>query len=235
MSLARFIRGAEAELRTLKLDRPPLAYVCETGLARDRAEGLWLEFGTGTGSTARVMCEARQHGKVYTFDWFKGLPTDWIPEYGVTKGTFAQPAPTDLPPNAEIVEGRFEETLAPFLASRPGQRVDLVHIDCDVYTSTRFVLDTLTPRVGTGTVFVFDELFFFPGREHHEAKALFEWQRETGQRFEWIGTHGDRRAIDVHFEATQNPELRLRNYVGRDRRIMAPDLPIMDRAALVLR
>ncbi|MEM9074313.1 MAG: class I SAM-dependent methyltransferase [Myxococcota bacterium] len=234
MSLSSFIRRSEADLRKLKLDRPPLAYVCQMGFVRDRREGLWLEFGTGTGSTTKVMCDARQSGKVHTFDWFQGLPTDWIPEYGVYEGAFAQPAPTDLPPNAELVKGRFEDTLEPFLSAHPNQPVDLVHIDCDVYDSTRFVLEALTPRLTSGTVLVFDELFYYPGRENHEAKALFEWQRDTGHRFAWIGTHGQQRAIDVVSAANADPALRERDFVGPDRRIIAHHVPVMDRAALVL-
>lgn len=234
MTLTEFIRRAESDLRTLKLDRPPLAYVCETGVVRDRADGLWLEFGTGSGSTAKVMCDARKHGKVYTFDWFQGLPTDWVPEHGACKGAFAQPAPTDLPANAEIVEGRFEDTLEPFLAAHSGESADLVHIDCDVYDSTRFVLEALTPRLGKGSVLVFDELFYYPGREHHEAKALYEWHRDTGFDFEWIGTHGDQRAIEVVLAAKEDPALQARNFVGPDNRIIAADVPVMDRVALVL-
>ena len=234
MTLDEFIRDGEARLRSLKLDRPPLRYVCETGVARDRVDGLWLEFGTGSGATAKVMCRSRQHGQVFSFDWFEGLPDDWLPAYGINRGYFAQSPPTDLPDNATIVVGRFEDTLEPFLAERPHLPVDLLHIDCDLYQSTRYVLQRLTPRLGPGTVMVFDELFYYPTREQHEAKALYEWLVETKNAFEWIGNHGDRSAVDVVLEArAEGREDEV--FVGPDRNIIGTDVPLQDRVALVLR
>ncbi|MEM9657610.1 MAG: class I SAM-dependent methyltransferase [Planctomycetota bacterium] len=233
-SLDDWIRDSEARLRELKIDRPPLAYVCETGAARERSEGLWLEFGTGSGHTTRVMCAGRRHGVVYTFDSFQGLPCDWLPAYGVLRGHFAQPAPVDLPSNASLVVGRFEETIRTFLEERPGVPVDLVHIDCDVYDSAKFVLTQLTERIISGTVLVFDELFYFPGRERHEAKALFEWLTESGRSIEWIGSHGEQSAVDIVEAAMHRPHLKRKYFVGPDRNIIAPDVPVMDRVALLV-
>lgn len=234
MTLDEFIEEAEARLRSLKLDRPPLQYVCEMGVARDRVEGLWLEFGTGSGATAKVMCRSRRHGQVFSFDWFEGLPDDWLPQFGINRGYFAQPPPTDLPKNATIVVGRFEDTLEPFLEERPGLAVDLLHIDCDIYESTRYVLQQLTPRMGPGTVMVFDELFYYPTREKHEAKALYEWLVETGSEVDWIGSHGLRSADEVALGArAEGREQEI--FIGPNKDIIGADVPVQDRAALVLR
>jgi len=231
-TLDHFIRESESILEGLKLDRPPLAYVCQQEVALDRKDGLWLEFGTGSGSTARVMAKSRERGKVYTFDWFKGLPDDWLPDYGVLKGKFAQPLPTDLPDNIEIVLGRFEESLEPFLQAHPELPADLIHVDCDIYESTRYVLDRLEDRIVAGSVLVFDELLYYPGFHEHEMKALYEWLLANQRHYEWLGTHGDQSALDIVIPAATDPKLQKSHFVGINRDIIAESIPLKDRAAI---
>jgi hypothetical protein len=70
-----------------------------------------------------------------------------------------------------IVPGWFEDTLPKF----PFPPLSLVHVDCDLYSSTVTVLDAVLPHISRGTIFVFDEYHGYPGWEKHEAKAWEKW------------------------------------------------------------
>ena len=77
----------------------------------------------------------------------------------------------------------------------------MIHIDCDLYSSTRTVLTLLRGRMVPGTLLVFDELFNYPGYEQHEIKAFYEFLREDSVRCEWIGMKGPISLVpDVEFE-----------------------------------
>ena len=48
-----------------------------------------------------------------------------------------------------------------------------IHIDCDLYASTKTILDNLDKKIKPGTVILFDEYFNYPSWKKHEFKA---WQ-----------------------------------------------------------
>lgn len=137
--------------------------------------------------------------KVFGFDSFKGLPESW--SLGVRRGEFAQQTLPAIESNAELVIGLFQETLPKFLA----QHVDpvaFVHLDADVYSSTKYVLDALirAGRLKRGSRIQFDEVFNYPGwYAKGEFKALAEVSRSADLRFEWIGVvpSGTAAAIEV--------------------------------------
>ncbi|RBY86541.1 class I SAM-dependent methyltransferase [Blastococcus sp. TF02A-30] len=138
--------------------------------------GMALEFGVFTGRSLAEIARARPGGRVYGFDSFRGLPEDYRPH--VREGAFA----VDRLPRvegAELVVGLFADTLPGFLAEHVGP-VDLVHVDGDLYSSAVTVLDLLGPRLGAGSVLVFDEFFNYPGWQQHEFRAWREWQERTG-------------------------------------------------------
>jgi predicted O-methyltransferase YrrM len=76
-----------------------------------------------------------------------------------------------VPNNVELVIGEFEETLAAFLVEHPDDAA-LIHIDCDLYSSTKTVLEHLTPRIMPGTVIVLDEFWIVTDQEQ---RAFNEW------------------------------------------------------------
>lgn len=149
--------------------------------------GLVLEFGVASGRTLTCLAEARG-GPVYGFDSFDGLPEDW--RTGFPRGTFAGAAP-QVPDNAELVQGLFAQTLPAFLAAHEGP-VALVHVDCDLYASTRDIFAALGERLGPGSVIVFDEYFNYPGWKVNEFKAFREFttERAIAYRYEgFVPTH----------------------------------------------
>ena len=131
-----------------------------------RPDGLFLEFGVASALSTHQIARRMQFRAIgsplFGFDWFQGLPDDWRP--GLPKGRFRQEALPPVEKNVELVVGRFEETLGGFLDDHPGV-ASFVHIDCDLYSSARFVLAALlrARRLAVGTILLFDELYNYPG------------------------------------------------------------------------
>jgi hypothetical protein len=149
--------------------------------------GLALEFGVGSGSTLRVIADARCDGRVWGFDSFQGLPEAWRPGFPV--GAFKADPPAV--PGAALVVGLFDKTLPQFLVEQTDP-IDFVHIDCDLYSSTRTVLNLIRHRLRPGTVLSFDEYFNYPGWQQHEHKAWIEFAERTGLKFSYeVFTLGD--------------------------------------------
>lgn len=140
--------------------------------------GWAVEFGVYSGYSLGIIAS---HMPVIGFDSFEGLPEDW--RDGFPKGTFADTEGISLglnllpPANAMIVPGWFEDTTPTF--PFPYGNVGLVHIDCDLYSSTVTALDAVTEGLVYGSVIVFDEYHSYPGAEGHEAKAFEEWLAKT--------------------------------------------------------
>jgi hypothetical protein len=165
----------------------------EHALTLVEAEGMALEFGVYTGGTLKVIAAARDGRDVFGFDSFEGLPEDW--RNGFPAGTFSVDGLPDVP-GAELVVGWFDETLPRFLAEHDGP-VAFLHVDCDLYSSTRTVLDLVGPRLVPGSVVVFDEYFNFPGWQDHEHKAWTEFVEKTGVEFRYEGYTYDHEQVIV--------------------------------------
>ena len=151
-------------------------------IAARTVEGLVLEFGVATGGTINHIAAAVP-GPVFGFDVFTGLPEDWRPGY--LAGAFQQ---TELPAvsdNVELIVGLFDSTLPEFVDSHPGP-VSLLHVDCDLYSSTRTVFRYLGHRIVKGTIILFDEYLNYPSWEQHEFKAFQEYIAWSGQSYEYI-------------------------------------------------
>jgi predicted O-methyltransferase YrrM len=156
-------------------------------LAQAPREGLYLEFGVATGSTLRVISDAAPAGSVHGFDCFEGLPEHW--RSGFTVGMSATAQLPDVP-GAELVVDLFDQTLPAFLEQHDAP-VAFLHLDADLHSSTRTVLEALAHRMVPGTVIVFDEYFNCPGWEAHEHRAWTEFVQETGLQFEHLGFTAD--------------------------------------------
>lgn len=148
------------------------------------ADGYALEFGVASGRSLELIAHRL---KVVGFDSFEGLPEDW--RAGFPRGMFACKPPQIT--NANIVIGLFEETLPRWFDDIRGplDELRLVHVDCDLYSSTATVLEHVGPRLLPGTYVVFDEFHGYPGCEDHEQLAWAEFIARTGFDYEVVG-HG---------------------------------------------
>jgi hypothetical protein len=65
--------------------------------------------------------------------------------------------------------------LPPFVAACDKKAVAFLHVDCDLYSATKTVLEQVAPLLVEGTVIVFDEYFNYPGWQHREFKGCAEF------------------------------------------------------------
>lgn len=143
--------------------------------------GTALEFGVGAGHSLRVIAATMP---VIGFDSFQGLPEHW--REGFPAGTFAQDHQPVIQ-NAQIVAGLFTETLPNF---HWPNSIGLVHLDADLYSSTKTVLEHVGPHLKSGCYVVFDEWHGYPGADGaHEQLAWREFADATGIGWTVIG-HG---------------------------------------------
>lgn len=147
--------------------------------------GSAVEFGVASGRTLSLIAAKMP---VVGFDSFEGLPEDW--RAGFSKGRFACPVP-DVP-GAEIIVGLFDQTLPNW--TQPDD-LALVHIDCDLYSSTVTVLSHV--ELKPGMIVVFDEYHGYPGAPQHEEKAWLEHCKATGIRWTPVGYGPEQLAVRV--------------------------------------
>lgn len=138
-------------------------------LTEHKPQGWAIEFGVYSGQSLQMIAD---HMPVIGLDSFEGLPEDWRP--GFPKGKFHRGWMPQIPANALIVPGLFADTL-PWLKDRGLPNFGLVHIDCDLYSSTVTALEGVLDHIDVGTIVVFDEYQGYPGSEDHEAKAWREF------------------------------------------------------------
>ena len=156
--------------------------------------GLVLEFGVFSGHTLTLIANGFAHQQVYGFDSFEGLPEDWMP--GSEKGTFAVGKLPAVPANAELVVGWFDRTLPGFLDAHPGPAA-LIHVDCDLYSSTQTIFTQLKERIVPGTVIVFDEYWNYPDWKRHEYLAFQEFVAQHRIKYRYISLVPDFEMVAV--------------------------------------
>ena len=163
----------------------------EHALSLAPQDGMALEFGVYHGETLSVIARHRT-GPVYGFDSFQGLPEDW--RRGFPAGSFDVDGIPRVE-GADLVVGWFADTLPGFLDAHPGP-VDFLHVDGDLYSSARTVLELVGPRLRPGSVVVFDEFFNFPGWREHEFRAWHEHVAATGVRYRYEAyTYSDEQVV----------------------------------------
>ncbi len=185
-------------IKNLKQD--PLRYILNNNLLND--SGLVLEFGCWKGQTIDMISDFTLKN-VYGFDTFEGIDYQWdevdmkkfkldeIPNKVHKLDKFTQHKKTNiiLPfnKNVRFVKGLFEETLPDFI-ERSKEAVTFIHIDCDVYESTKTVFKYCGGKISNDCIIVFDEIFNIKNYKNHEFKAFTEWVEENDIAYEWIGS-----------------------------------------------
>lgn len=148
-----------------------------------------MEFGVASGSTIRAIASVNQHRQVWGFDSFEGLPEDWVRSstQAARAGTFSTGG--QLPPvpdNVHLVKGWFSDTLPKWLDENPGN-VAFLHVDVDLYSSTKYVLDELDSRIVPGTIIVWDDLGLWEDLKHGNHGSYEKWEQEEWRAMiEWL-------------------------------------------------
>lgn len=135
-----------------------------------KLDGHYLEFGVAGATTTNLIAKNIFPKLLYGFDSFEGLPEDasWA-ESDWVKGAFKQEVIPDVEKNVNLVVGWFHDTLPEF--SKQIDTTAFLHIDCDLYSSTKTIFDTIGHTLKPGSIIVFDEFHVVD----HEPKAFVEW------------------------------------------------------------
>lgn len=169
----------------------PRAVSCRTpkqlidiALNRVNVVGYYLEFGVFKGGSISYIAKKYKNKVVYGFDCFTGLPETWV-HHDVDAFSLEGKLPK-VPANVHLVKGYFDETLPEWLEKHP-EKAAFVHVDCDLFSSTKTVLDCLADRLQPGTILLFDDYFNFPSWQLDGHLAFKEFVEEKKITFSYIG------------------------------------------------
>lgn len=134
----------------------------------------YFEFGCHSGRTFSTAINSSKFlnlndFKFYAFDSFQGLPTTKkedgsffkMGEFFTSKKTFLNIIARNTGINlsdVNIIEGFYEKSLTNELSKRL-PKAGIIHIDCDLYSSTRDVLEFLKNHITNGTIIMLDDYY----------------------------------------------------------------------------
>lgn len=154
---------------------------------QSKAYGLVCEFGVGSGRSLRMTQEILPLDiQIHGFDTFTGLPQAWGSE---PVGAYSTGG---IVPNMEgdvyFHKGLFCDTIGPFLDEIDDDAfVAYANIDCDLYTSTLDILESLHGRIVKGSILIFDEYICHPTWRQDEFRAWRECCKRFGWKYEYLG------------------------------------------------
>ena len=182
------------------IDAQVLKFACE----QITIDGVIAEMGVCTGRTINFIAALNPHSIVYGFDSFEGLPETWNRnDYPLPKGVFSFHNPQKPPAvlnNVKLAKGLFENTLPVFADEILKDRaIAFLHIDCDLYSSTKDIFEIIGSHLKKGSIVLFDELYNYPKWEEHEFKALTEFLASSGKKVEYIAFNKNWEQVAVRF------------------------------------
>lgn len=213
------------DVKSRRSARKPWRPVMDAALRQSaEPDGMILEFGVFRGDSIRHLARRRPNSAIHGFDSFEGFPddnrADWRQDFSVAT------LPV-VPDNVTLHQGFFDQTVPPFVELWRQERpsLALVHIDCDIFSSTQIVLDQLGSFLRPGDVIVFDELMNYTEFAANEFLAFYLLLDRIGLDFEWAATWGrayplletEGRMLDVGFDGYraagffQNQAVRLKD------------------------
>ena len=158
--------------------------VLDAVLGHVPSDGLICEFGVFKAESINYIAGQLPGRVIFGFDSFEGLPEHWRASF--SPGAFSTGG--RLPrvrPNVRLFKGWFDATLPVFAAEYTGP-VAFLHVDCDLYSSTKCILGHLGSRLVPDSIIVFDEYFNYPGWEQHEFRAFSEFVAERRLSYEYL-------------------------------------------------
>jgi len=158
------------------------------------SDGLYCEFGVYTGATINHIAGHAPQQTIHGFDSFEGLPETW--RTGFAEGAFTMSGLPRVRKNVELHKGWFDQSLPVWAEAHPGP-VAFLHLDADLYSSTKTVFDLLGDRIVPGTVIQFDEYFNYPGWQDGEFKAFGEFVDSREVEFEYLGYCNQHEQVSV--------------------------------------
>lgn len=119
-------------------------------LMRDHG-GAFAEVGAFRGDSAEIACHVKGERPFYVFEAFEGLPDTTGVDGRFKRGMFASSEAAlrrrlKRYPNTTIIPGYFPQTASTIKT----ERFSYVHLDVDLYDTTRDALEFFYPRMHTG-------------------------------------------------------------------------------------
>lgn len=147
-----------------------------------------MEFGVYRGRTIRFLANLLPETPHYGFDSFEGFPNDGRSDW---QQDFRVDGKPEVPSNVTLVKGFFDKSLPRFLADNPDiGPPKLIHIDCDLYSSTKVIFDLLGGLLAPGSVIVFDELLHYHRFRENEFLAFHQFLETRKLTFKWTARSG---------------------------------------------
>ena len=163
-------------------------------------DGYLLEMGVYKGKTSNFIAALNPHKTIFGFDCFEGLPEDWDKGAKIlSKGSFKDISfPPPVLNNVVLHKGFFKEVLPKFrediIKDSP---ISFLHIDCDIYNSTKDIFNILGNNIVPGTIITFDEFYNYPTYDQHEFKAFQEFVSKKNIGFEYIAFNCNHEQVSV--------------------------------------
>lgn len=194
----KFVEKNLKKTKKFKTDAETLKYAVEQA----KINGFFLEMGVATGKTINFIAALNPKKIIHGFDSFEGLPQDWDRKdraYNQTVFAYKTPYP-DVPvlKNVSLYKGWFRNLLPRFKRDvLKEQPIALLHIDCDIYESTKDVFDALGENIVKGTIIIFDEFYNYDSCQKHEYKAFMEFVEKSGKKFKYLAFNEEHEQVVV--------------------------------------
>jgi len=144
-----------------------------------------LEFGVYKAESINYLAKIFPSHALFGFDSFEGLPEYW--RIGFDKSSFnINGTLPKVAPNIKLYKGWFQEGIPIFLNENNVSKIALLHIDCDLYSSTVTVFEMLGHLIQDGTIIIFDEYFNYPDWQNHEYKAFQEFVQQSNLNYKYL-------------------------------------------------
>lgn len=166
----------------------------------EKVEGSYFEFGVARGMTfiSAYHLSRKQNffvDRFYALDSFEGLPKPKGPDKELERfkegaeswslKTFKDNLKKKNVDNnrVKIYKGWFKDTWTKDVVydlKKEGENIAIAWIDCDMYQSTKDVLDNIRPLLQQGSVLIFDDWFCYKGDPTKgEQRAIKEFLEEN--------------------------------------------------------
>ena len=162
----------------------------------------YLEFGVFQGESimyfAGINTDAAS--RFVGFNTFTGLPDKWRYRlfHTLDRKTFdtgGQVPETD-DKRISFVKGLFQESLPPFLEDCRTSNQLVINIDCDLYSSTLYVLTSANRLIVPGTIIIFDEF----SSVMHEFRALNDYCSSYMRNYEVLAATSGHGQIAIRMQ-----------------------------------
>ena len=174
------------DLNLYRGTRDMLAVALNAAMPLIEEGGIVAEFGVGSGRSLRMTQELLPLDvPIHGFDTFTGLPQAWGNEPAGSYSTGGVVPAMDG--KVYFHKGLFRDTIKPFL-EEAGDDAFLAYanIDCDLYSSTLDILESMHGRVVPGTILIFDEYIGHPTWRQDEFRAWRECCKRFGWKYEYL-------------------------------------------------